>query len=60
MNKDLCVVQEGKVRRKLEKLLKGYEDVHFEAGFATGEGINAGWVFNFWLDYSYMYEGGSL
>nr|GEX39311.1 probable arabinosyltransferase ARAD1 [Tanacetum cinerariifolium] len=32
---------EGKVRRKLEKLLKGYEDVHFEAGFATGEGINA-------------------
>ncbi|GJX89984.1 hypothetical protein Tco_0343310 [Tanacetum coccineum] len=33
--------QEGKVRRKLEKLLKGYEDVHFEAGFATGEGINA-------------------
>ena len=49
-------MQEGKVRRKLEKLLKGYEDVHFEAG----EGINAGWVFNFWLDYSYMYEGGSL
>ncbi|GJS63710.1 hypothetical protein Tco_0678274 [Tanacetum coccineum] len=33
---------EGKVRRKLEKLLKGYEDVHFEAGFATDDGINAG------------------
>ncbi|XP_071736420.1 probable arabinosyltransferase ARAD1 isoform X3 [Rutidosis leptorrhynchoides] len=33
--------QEGKVRRKLEKILKGYEDVHFEAGYATGEGINA-------------------
>ncbi|XP_071736419.1 probable arabinosyltransferase ARAD1 isoform X2 [Rutidosis leptorrhynchoides] len=32
---------EGKVRRKLEKILKGYEDVHFEAGYATGEGINA-------------------
>ncbi|KAI7751007.1 hypothetical protein M8C21_004210 [Ambrosia artemisiifolia] len=32
---------EGKVRRKLEKLLKGYEDVHFEASYATAEGINA-------------------
>ncbi|KAM0009083.1 putative xylogalacturonan beta-1,3-xylosyltransferase [Helianthus debilis subsp. tardiflorus] len=32
---------EGKVRRKLEKLLQGYEDVHFEASYATGEGINA-------------------
>ncbi|KAI3720403.1 hypothetical protein L6452_21319 [Arctium lappa] len=32
---------EGKVRAKLQKLLKGYEDVHFEAGYATGEGINA-------------------
>ncbi|KAI3744778.1 hypothetical protein L1987_57869 [Smallanthus sonchifolius] len=32
---------EGKVRRKLEKLLKGYEDVHFEASYATGKGINA-------------------
>lgn len=32
---------EGKVRRKLEKILKGYEDVHFEASYATGEGINA-------------------
>nr|GEV16174.1 probable arabinosyltransferase ARAD1 [Tanacetum cinerariifolium] len=34
------ITLEGKVRRKLEKLLKGYEDVHFEAAFATGEGIN--------------------
>nr|GEX26835.1 probable arabinosyltransferase ARAD1 [Tanacetum cinerariifolium] len=33
---------EDKVRRKLEKLLKGYEDVHFEAAFATGEGIIVG------------------
>nr|XP_043624783.1 probable arabinosyltransferase ARAD1 [Erigeron canadensis] len=32
---------EGKVRAKLEKILKGYEDVHFEASYATGEGINA-------------------
>ncbi|CAI9278199.1 unnamed protein product [Lactuca saligna] len=32
---------EGKVRAKLEKILKGYSDVHFEAGYATGEGINA-------------------
>ncbi|XP_076916313.1 putative arabinosyltransferase ARAD1 [Bidens hawaiensis] len=32
---------EGKVRRKLEKILQGYDDVHFEASYATGEGINA-------------------
>ena len=34
-------MQEGKVRAKLQKLLKDYDDVHFEAGYATGEGINA-------------------
>ncbi|XP_024987365.1 probable arabinosyltransferase ARAD1 isoform X2 [Cynara cardunculus var. scolymus] len=33
--------EEGKVRAKLQKVLKGYEDVRFEAGYANGEGINA-------------------
>ncbi|XP_010927722.2 probable arabinosyltransferase ARAD1 isoform X2 [Elaeis guineensis] len=32
---------EGKVRLKLAKILKGYDDVHFENSFATGEGIRA-------------------
>ncbi|KAG1363482.1 putative arabinosyltransferase ARAD1 [Cocos nucifera] len=32
---------EGKVRLKLAKILKGYDDVHFENCFATGEGIRA-------------------
>ncbi|PWA60018.1 MAP kinase 4 [Artemisia annua] len=34
--KELCS-EEGKLRRKLKELLKGYEDAHFEAGFATGK-----------------------
>ncbi|GJT33100.1 probable arabinosyltransferase ARAD1 [Tanacetum coccineum] len=32
---------EGVVRAKLEKLLKGYEDVHYEASYATGDSIKA-------------------
>ncbi|KAJ1704070.1 hypothetical protein LUZ63_003849 [Rhynchospora breviuscula] len=32
---------EGIVRAKLAKMLKGFEDVHFEDSFATGEGIIA-------------------
>lgn len=35
------LMQEGKVRLKLAKILKGYDDVHFENSFATGEGIRA-------------------
>ncbi|XP_071709341.1 protein DUF642 L-GALACTONO-1,4-LACTONE-RESPONSIVE GENE 2-like [Rutidosis leptorrhynchoides] len=41
MSKCQMLVQERKVRCKLEKIPKSYEDVHFEAGYATGEGINA-------------------
>ena len=37
----LCDVQEGVVRAKLEKILKGYEDVHYEASYATGDSIKA-------------------
>ena len=29
------------MRKKLGKILKGYNDVHFEDSFATGEGIKA-------------------
>ncbi|KAL7587922.1 hypothetical protein Lser_V15G40959 [Lactuca serriola] len=32
---------EGIVRAKLEKILHGYEDVHYEASYATGESIKA-------------------
>ncbi|PWA73448.1 exostosin family protein [Artemisia annua] len=32
---------EGVVRAKLEKILKGYEDVHYEASYATGDSIKA-------------------
>uniref|UniRef100_A0A5B6ZHQ2 Putative arabinosyltransferase ARAD1 n=1 Tax=Davidia involucrata TaxID=16924 RepID=A0A5B6ZHQ2_DAVIN len=32
---------EGKVRAKLAKILVGYEDVHYEQSFATGESIKA-------------------
>ncbi|KAI3817459.1 hypothetical protein L1987_11250 [Smallanthus sonchifolius] len=32
---------EGVVRAKLEKILKGYSDVHYEASYATGESIKA-------------------
>uniref|UniRef100_A0A1D1ZDF7 Putative glycosyltransferase At3g07620 n=1 Tax=Anthurium amnicola TaxID=1678845 RepID=A0A1D1ZDF7_9ARAE len=32
---------EGIVRLKLAKILKGHDDVHFEDSFATGEGIKA-------------------
>ncbi|KAJ0717732.1 putative exostosin [Helianthus annuus] len=32
---------EGVVRAKLEKILKGYDDVHYEASYATGESIKA-------------------
>nr|GFC39642.1 probable arabinosyltransferase ARAD1 [Tanacetum cinerariifolium] len=32
---------EGVVRAKLVKILKGYEDVHYEASYATGDSIKA-------------------
>ncbi|KAJ9554527.1 hypothetical protein OSB04_018572 [Centaurea solstitialis] len=32
---------EGKVRAKLEKILKGYKDVHYESSYATKESITA-------------------
>lgn len=32
---------EGIVRHKLEKVFEGYEDVHYEQSFATGESIKA-------------------
>lgn len=32
---------EGVVRAKLENILKGYKDVHYEASYATGESIKA-------------------
>ncbi|KAJ0763392.1 putative xylogalacturonan beta-1,3-xylosyltransferase [Helianthus annuus] len=32
---------EGVVRAKLEKILKGYDEVHYEASYATGESIKA-------------------
>ncbi|PWA89928.1 Exostosin-like protein [Artemisia annua] len=32
---------EGVVRAKLEKILKGYKDVHYEASYATGDSIKA-------------------
>ncbi|XP_076916611.1 putative arabinosyltransferase ARAD1 [Bidens hawaiensis] len=32
---------EGVVRAKLEKILKGYDDVHYESSYATGESIKA-------------------
>lgn len=32
---------EGVVRKRLAKVLAGYDDVHFEDSFATGEGIKA-------------------
>ncbi|KAI3516003.1 hypothetical protein L1887_14910 [Cichorium endivia] len=32
---------EGVIRAKLEKILKGYKDVHYEASYATGESIKA-------------------
>ncbi|KAK9063522.1 hypothetical protein SSX86_017392 [Deinandra increscens subsp. villosa] len=32
---------EGVVRAKLEKILKGFNDVHYEASYATGESIKA-------------------
>ncbi|KAJ4810128.1 Exostosin-like [Rhynchospora pubera] len=32
---------EGIVRAKLAKMMKGFDDVHFEDSFATGEGIKA-------------------
>jgi ribosomal protein L13 len=31
--------QEGKIRAKLAKMLKGKDGVHFENSFATGDGI---------------------
>lgn len=39
-------MQEGIVRAKLEKILRGYEDVHYEASYATGESIKAVSSFN--------------
>lgn len=35
------LMQEGKVRLKLAKIFKDYDDVHFENSFATGEGLKA-------------------
>lgn len=32
-------LQEGKIRAKLAKILKGKDGVRFENSFATGEGI---------------------
>jgi hypothetical protein len=40
-------LQEGIVRAKLAKMLKGHDDVHFEDSFATGEGIKAVSLFSF-------------
>lgn len=37
----LATMQEGIVRTKLAKLLKGYDDVRYEDSIATGEGIKA-------------------
>lgn len=40
-NSLLCMLQEGKVRAKLERLLVGYKDVIYEKSDPTGEGVKA-------------------
>lgn len=35
----MCCLQKGIVRAKFTKILAGFDDVHYERSFATGENI---------------------